>query len=66
MSNMEKKVDRKKFVRYDVACEIYGMGLTKLKEVARDAGAVYKLNRLVLIDLEKMDKYIETFIYVEP
>lgn len=62
---MEKKVDRKKFVRYDEACEIYGMGLTKLKEVARDAGAVFKLNKLVLISLEKMDAYIETFQYVQ-
>lgn len=47
------------------ACELYGMGLTKLKEVARDAGAVYKLNRLVLISIEKMDEYIETFPFVQ-
>ena len=59
---MEKKIDKKKYVRYDVACDMYGMGLTKLKEVARDAGAVYKLNRLVLINVEKMDEYIETFL----
>lgn len=62
---MEKRVDKKKYVRYDEACELYGMGLTKLKEVARDAGAVYKLNRLVLISVEKMDEYIETFPFVQ-
>lgn len=62
---MEKRVDKKKYVRYDEACELYGMGLTKLKEVARDAGAVYKLNRLVLISIEKMDEYIETFPFVQ-
>ena len=62
---MEKRVDKKKYVRYDEACELYGMGLTKLKEVARDAGAVYKLNRLVLINIEKMDEYIETFPFVQ-
>lgn len=59
---MEKKIDKKKYVRYDEACEIYSMGLTKLKEIARDAGAVYKLNRLVLINVDKMDEYIETFL----
>jgi len=59
---MEKKIDKKKYVRYEEACEIYSMGLTKLKEVARDAGAIYRLNRLVLINLEKMDAYIETFL----
>jgi len=59
---MEKKIDKKKYVRYEEACEIYSMGLTKLKEIARDAGAVYKLNRLVLINVDKMDEYIETFL----
>ena len=59
---MKAKVDKKRFVRYDEACEIYSMGLTKLKEIARDAGAMYKLNRLVLINLDKMDEYVETFI----
>ncbi len=59
---MKAKIDRKKFVRYDEACELYSMGLTKLKEIARDAGAVYKLNRLVLINTDKLDEYIETFL----
>lgn len=59
---MEKKVDKRKYVRYEEACEMYGMGLTKLKEIARDANAVYKLNRLVLISTEKLDAYIETFL----
>lgn len=53
---------KKKYIRYEEACEMYSMGLTKLKEVARDADAVYRLNRLVLINVEKMDAYIETFL----
>lgn len=61
----ESKLDRKKYVRYDVACDMYGMKLTKLKEVARDAGAVYKLNRMVLISIDKMDEYIESFLYCQ-
>lgn len=60
---MEKKPDNKKYVRYEEACEIYGMGLTKLKEVAREAGAVHKLKRMVLINMEKMDEYIESFLF---
>lgn len=62
---MNKVKDNKKYVRYDEACEIYGMGLTKLKEVARDAGAVHKLKRMVLINTEKLDEYIETFLFVQ-
>lgn len=58
MSDKERK---KKFVRYEEACELYSMGLTKLKEIARQADAIYKLDRLVLLSVEKMDAYIETF-----
>lgn len=56
-----KKASGKKFVRYSEATEMYGMGLTKLKEIANGAGAVYKLGRLVLLDTEKLEDYIRTF-----
>ncbi len=59
---MRDNNEKRKYVRCDEACKIYSMGLTKLKEIAKDAGAIYKLNRMVLISLEKMDKYIETFL----
>jgi hypothetical protein len=59
---MKKKIDKRRFVRYDEACAIYGMGLTKLKEIANAAEAKYKLNRMVLISLDKIDAYIETFL----
>jgi len=57
----ETRTERKKFVTYEQACELYCMGITKLKDVAREAGAMYKLNRKVLINIDKMDAYIETF-----
>ena len=62
---MKERVNKRRFVRVNEACEIYSMGLTKLKEVAKDAGATYKLNRMVLISLDKMDEYIETFLLEE-
>lgn len=61
---MEKKISKKNYIRYDEACDMYSMSITKLKQVAREADAVYKLNRLVLINVDKMDAYIRSFPFV--
>ena len=61
---MREKIDKSRFVRYNEACEIYGMGMTKLKETVKAAGAKHKLNHMVLISLDKMDAYIETLLQV--
>lgn len=55
----EKK--NKKFVRYKEAAEMYSMGLTKIQEIAKDAGAIYKVDKVVLVNTEILDKYIESF-----
>ncbi|MDE6053132.1 MAG: hypothetical protein K2G55_05100 [Lachnospiraceae bacterium] len=51
---MVKKVDRKKFVRYKEGAEMYSMGLTKFQELAKQANAIYKVNKLgrvsILVD----------------
>lgn len=47
---MVKKVDRKKFVRYKEGAEIYSMGLTKFQELAKQANAIYKVDKLVLVN----------------
>lgn len=46
-----KKVDRKRFVRYKEGAELYSMCQSKFEDMARDAGAIYKLNKLVLVML---------------
>ena len=51
----------KKFIRYDEGTEIYGIGLTKLKEIARKANATYKINRLVLINMDILDNYLNEY-----
>lgn len=52
----------KKFVRYEEGAELYSVGLCKFKEIAHDANAVYKIGRVVLVNLEKVDAYLETFV----
>ena len=52
---------KRKYVRYQEGAEIYGMSLRQFKMLSRDAGAVSKINKLVLVDTEIMDKYIGYF-----
>lgn len=40
---------------------MYSMGLTKFQELAKNAKACYKINQLVLVNLDVLDEYLETF-----
>ena len=51
----------KRFVRYSEGAEMYSMGKTKFQELAKDAKACYKVNQLVLVNLDILDAYLETF-----
>ncbi len=59
-NNQEKKA-YKKFVRYKEGHELYSMGMNKFQQLARDAKAVYKIDKLVLVNCEILDRYLETF-----
>ena len=52
---------RKKFVTYKEAAELYSMGLTRLQEHAKLAGATYKMGNKVLINTEIFELYLEQF-----
>lgn len=40
------KSGKKKFVRYQEGAELYSMGLHTFEELAREAGAIYKIRRV--------------------
>ena len=48
------KFSAKKYVRYTD-----GADQSKFQREARRSGAVYKLDKLVLVDVEEFDKYIK-------
>ena len=60
---LEKTVQygRKKFVRYEEGTKIYSMGLHTFQELAKEAGAIYKVKRIVLVNTDLIDEYLETF-----
>ena len=62
---MEETGRMKMFVRYKEGAEIYSMCQTKFERMARDAKAIYKLDKLVLVNTEIFDRYLETFRLVE-
>lgn len=59
------KAKSRKFVRYKEGAEMYGMRQSKFERMARDAKATYKLDKLVLVNTELFEKYLETFRVVE-
>lgn len=69
MSKARKKIDNmpdliakgKKYVRREEAMEMYSIGRHSLDKWAMDAGALRKIGGSVLINIEKLDAFIESF-----
>ena len=66
MAHQRAKVEEtalysKKFVRYEEGAKKYSMGLSKFQSMAREAKATYKVDKLVLVNCEIFEKYLETF-----
>lgn len=48
--NLSDPKVRKRFVTYKEATELYSMGLTRVQEHAKVAGATYKMGNKVLVE----------------
>lgn len=55
------KSGKKRFVRYQEGAELYSMGLHTFEQLAKEAGAIYKIRRVVLVNLDIFDEYLDTF-----
>lgn len=51
----------KKFVSYAEGAELYSVGIHTFQKIAKEAGAIYRLNRRVLVNTEIVDEYMEMF-----
>ena len=51
----------KVYVRYDEGAELYSMCKHTFMKLAAEAGAVYKINRLSLVNTKIFEEYLETF-----
>ena len=59
--DVEKTKNSKKFVRYQEGAEKYSIGLTKFQELAKEANAIYKVDKIVLVNCEIFEQYLEKF-----
>ena len=53
--------DEKTFVRYDEGARRYSMCKHSFMKLAADAGAVYKINKISLVNVKIFEEYLETF-----
>lgn len=51
----------KVFVRYDEGAAMYSMSRNSFIKIATDAHAIYKINRMVLVNTKIFEQYLETF-----
>jgi hypothetical protein len=58
---METNVNGKKFVRYKEGAELYSISQSKFEKMAKAAKAIYKVDKLVLVNCEIFEAYLETF-----
>lgn len=61
MQRSKKVENKKRLVRYKDGAEMYSMGMNKFQTLAKDAGAIIKIERMVLVDLDTLDTYLESF-----
>ena len=69
LDNMAKQFaagGKKKWVRYDEGALLYSMGIHSFMELAKEAKAVYHIRRIVLVNTEKLDEYIEVMYSDDP
>ena len=59
--NLSKNQIKKKFMSYKEASELYGIGLTRMQEYAKKAGATHKIGNKVLVNAEIFDVFIERY-----
>ena len=53
-------------MRYKEACEELGINRNKMHDLAKQAGAMYKINQAVLIDMNRLMAYLEEYYRVDP
>lgn len=53
--------EKKRFVRYKNGAKLYDVCQSTFEKWAKEAGAVCKVGKAVIVDCEVLDRYLETF-----
>ena len=57
----EKFHEKKRFVRYKEGAMLYDLCQSTFERRAKEAGATYKIGKVVLVDCEIFEKYLDSF-----
>lgn len=58
---VKERYGRKRFVRYKTGAELYDMSQSSFEDLAEEAGAKYKIGKMVLVNCEIFEEYLEMF-----
>ncbi len=56
---------KKKFVKYEEGAAMFSMGIHSFMDLAKEAKAVYRIRRIVLVNTETIEEYLENFRGIE-
>ncbi len=61
--NMENLLTngKKKFVKYEEGAAMYSMGKHSFMDLAKEAKAIYRIKRIVLVNTDIIEEYLENF-----
>ncbi len=51
----------KKFVSLEEGAALFSLGKNNFREIAKDAKAIYHIKRRVLVNVERINEYLECF-----
>lgn len=57
---VDVKITDKKYVRYKEGAARYSLGLHTFQELAKEADAIYRVRKVVLVNTEIFEEYLET------
>lgn len=58
---MKSKVEPTAYIRYEDGAKRYSMSVHSFMRLAAEAKAVYKINRISLVNVMRFEEYLETF-----
>lgn len=58
LDDMDLKMMKRDFFTYKIGMDYYGFSIRPLMRIAREAGAFYKIGKIVLINRERFDAYL--------
>lgn len=58
LDDMDLKMMKRDFFTYKIGMDYYGFSIRPLMRIAREAGAFYKIGKIVLINRECFDAYL--------